>query len=146
MPHPAQLSDPEKIRVFALAGRARLTLVSERTGQRFTYQVKAKKDKEGNFTDFYFVSVLTGPQNTSDYTYLGCVRDGSFVHDRLYRVGPEAPSRKAFAWFWARLNKGRELSECECWHEGRCGRCGRLLTVPESIESGLGPKCAGAMR
>jgi Family of unknown function (DUF6011) len=26
-------------------------------------------------------------------------------------------------------------------HEGRCGRCGRLLTVPESITSGYGPEC-----
>ncbi|MGQ4872128.1 MAG: DUF6011 domain-containing protein, partial [Candidatus Thorarchaeota archaeon] len=25
------------------------------------------------------------------------------------------------------------------WHEGKCGRCGRRLTVPESIESGYGP-------
>lgn len=145
MPHAAQISDPDQIRTFALAGRARLTLVSERTGQRFTYQVKGKKDDGGNLTGFYFVSVLTGPQNTSDYTYLGYVRDGSFVHDRMYRVGPDAPSRKAFAWFWDRLNKGRELAECECWHEGRCGRCGRVLTVPESIKTGIGPKCAGAM-
>jgi hypothetical protein len=29
------------------------------------------------------------------------------------------------------------------WHEGRCGRCGRRLTVPESIESGYGPECIG---
>jgi hypothetical protein len=29
----------------------------------------------------------------------------------------------------------------ELWHEGRCGKCGRALTVPESIESGLGPVC-----
>lgn len=27
------------------------------------------------------------------------------------------------------------------FHAGRCGRCGRLLTTPESIESGLGPDC-----
>jgi hypothetical protein len=27
-------------------------------------------------------------------------------------------------------------------HEGRCGRCGRPLTVPSSIETGLGPDCA----
>lgn len=29
----------------------------------------------------------------------------------------------------------------EIWHEGKCGRCGRQLTVPESIESGFGPEC-----
>jgi hypothetical protein len=31
------------------------------------------------------------------------------------------------------------------WHEGRCGRCGRKLTVPESIESGFGPECASIL-
>ena len=30
----------------------------------------------------------------------------------------------------------------EVWHEGRCGRCNRALTVPESIASGIGPECA----
>jgi hypothetical protein len=27
-------------------------------------------------------------------------------------------------------------------HSGRCGRCGRTLTTPDSIERGLGPECA----
>jgi len=27
------------------------------------------------------------------------------------------------------------------FHEGACGRCGRTLTVPESIASGFGPEC-----
>jgi hypothetical protein len=30
-------------------------------------------------------------------------------------------------------------------HEGRCCRCGRKLTVPESIETGLGPECASRL-
>jgi hypothetical protein len=30
-------------------------------------------------------------------------------------------------------------------HEGRCGKCGRLLTVPESVETGIGPECAKRM-
>jgi len=30
-------------------------------------------------------------------------------------------------------------------HEGKCGRCGRKLTVPLSIETGIGPECASKM-
>lgn len=37
------------------------------------------------------------------------------------------------------------LGKVEVWHEGKCCRCGRKLTVPESIESGIGPECAGKM-
>lgn len=138
----AQITDPEKIKRFTTAGNARLTLVSERTGQRFTYQVKEKKDEEGKPTGFFFVSVLTGPDNTSSYTYLGCLSNGRFINDRHLRIGAEAPSRRGFAWFWRNLNGG-DLSKVEVWHEGRCGRCGRVLTVPESIQTGLGPVCAG---
>jgi hypothetical protein len=140
MSHPAQLTDPAAIRRFATAGRARFTLVSERTGQRFTYRVTAKKGSP----DFFFVSLLTGPENSSDYTYLGCLTGGRFTHDRRLRIGADAPSRRAFTWFWGRVGAGHEAPECECWHEGRCGKCGRALTVPESIASGLGPICAAA--
>jgi len=140
----AQITDPSAIRRFVTAGRARVTLVSERTGDRFTFQVKAKKGDDGKrSSDFFFVSVLTGPQNTSDYTYLGHVNRGQFHNDRKMRIGPEAPSRQAFAWFWRRLQAEKALPECEVWHEGRCGRCSRVLTVPESIMSGLGPVCQG---
>jgi hypothetical protein len=44
----------------------------------------------------------------------------------------------AFGWAW----RHPDSDKLEVWHEGRCGRCGRRLTVPESIESGLGPECA----
>lgn len=27
------------------------------------------------------------------------------------------------------------------WHQGYCGRCGKVLTVPKSIEQGFGPVC-----
>jgi hypothetical protein len=47
----------------------------------------------------------------------------------------------AFAWFWDRLRNGNLPEQVEVHHEGRCGRCGRALTVPESIESGFGPEC-----
>jgi hypothetical protein len=29
----------------------------------------------------------------------------------------------------------------EVWHEGFCGKCGKRLTVPNSIEIGIGPDC-----
>ena len=49
-----------------------------------------------------------------------------------------------FAWLWRRITSNTALPpKAEVWHEGSCGRCGRKLTVPESIENGLGPVCAG---
>lgn len=143
MAHAAQITDPAKIRRFTTAGRALFTLVSEKTGQRFTYRVQVKKDDAGAPTDFFFVSVLTSPNNTGNYTYLGCLRSGRFIDDRKLRIGADAPSRVAFVWFWARVSMGRHLLSCQCWHEGSCGRCGRTLTTPKSVSRGLGPVCAG---
>jgi len=50
---------------------------------------------------------------------------------------------KVFVWLFNRhLSTAKELPEkVEFWHEGRCGDCGRRLTVPESIARGIGPIC-----
>jgi hypothetical protein len=130
------------ITAFVLAGRAVFTVRNPRTGNRFTYRVTAGKGEGAP----HFVAVLTGPDNTADYTYLGCIfTDGRFVVTKKSRISPKAPSSVAFRWVWERLHAGRSLGPVEVHHEGRCGRCGRPLTVPESIESGLGPICIEKM-
>jgi hypothetical protein len=84
--------------------------------------------------------VLAGADNTGNYVYLGTIfADGNFRVTRKSRVAADAPSAVAFAWFVRNL----ESAKVDVWHDGTCGRCGRKLTVPESIESGLGPVCAG---
>lgn len=122
---------------FLLAGRARFTFVSEKTGTRFTFRVTQK-----DATSPHFVSVLTGSDNESSYTYMGCIfGDKTFRATRGSKVSQDAASFKAFAWAWSYLSRGEMPPSMELWHEGRCGRCGRALTVPESIESGIGPVC-----
>jgi hypothetical protein len=137
-------SGPDALK-FALAGNARLTLVSERTGTRFTFRIRAKAVKSGEApAPPWFVSVLTGRENESDYTFLGTIFEDrvTYRHGRKSTVSPEAPSAKGFAWAWTFIAKGELPPGCEVWHEGRCGRCGRALTVPESIALGIGPECA----
>jgi hypothetical protein len=128
--------DPEK---FILAGRATFTIVSLKTSTRFTYRVKVCE----NDASLHFVQVLTGPDNTADYRYLGIIRRGVFFHTKKSSIAPTAPCAVAFAWFWRNTVSRADIGGlAEIHHEGRCGRCGRLLTVPESIQSGFGPECA----
>lgn len=141
MTHPHLMTSPADVLTFALAGNARLTVVSKATGNRFSYRLRASSN--GQVT---FVGVLTGSDNESHYSYLGIIKDKQFRMTGKVRILPDAPCAKAFTFFW------RHLCECnhvhdglEVWHEGRCGRCGRTLTVPESIERGIGPDCAEAM-
>lgn len=145
-----RLLDARSARDFALAGNARFTIVSTKTGARFTYRVRvnggAPKEGDPPPKGPWFVSVLTGADNDGDFTYLGTMfLDGAYRHGRKSRIGQDAPSAQAFAWFWRQVQAGTLPATVEAWHEGRCGRCGRALTVPESIASGLGPVCAGLM-
>lgn len=138
-----------RCREYVLAGKAVLTLVSAKTGTRFTYRVK--RALEGNRPQpRLYVAVLTGPDNVGHYEFLGTLFEeerpwpARYRHGHRSRIAPDAPSARAWAWFWEALTRAPSLpSDLEVWHEGRCGRCGRRLTVPESIATGLGPECAG---
>lgn len=119
---------------FVKAGRAVFTLVNEDTGNRYTYRVKKHKRKS-----LYFVSVLTGSDNVNDYTYIGCIFGSDFRKTKRSRVTEDAPSFKVFSWFMSNIDK--LPSQVKVYHENRCGRCGRALTVPESVRNGFGPEC-----
>ena len=133
------LLGPEHISTFVFAGDSRFTLQSKRTGAHYTYKVREAKDESR-----FFVSVLRGENNDTDYSYIGMVMAGRrdrLIHTRGSKVGKDAPSFVALAWFLAHHTS----PQVECYHEGRCGRCGRSLTVPESIQTGLGPVCSGKL-
>lgn len=138
---------------FILAGKAIFTLSNKLTNNRFTFRVRkakqgqdAKKDAK-NIKLPYFVSVLTQNENSSptSYRYLGTIfPDNVYRHGKKSTVSPEASSSKAFGWLIRQLTSNTPLpANVEVCHCGYCGACGRLLTVPESIETGLGPKCRG---
>ncbi len=143
----AELADPAVTVAFMLAGNAHVTFQSRRTGARFTYHVEARRGvfaPSGSAGPSHFVSVLTGPDNTGSYDYLGCIYGRrAYAHGRKSRIASNAPSAIAFAWVWRTLTGGKMHPELAVYHEGRCGRCGRRLTTPESIATGLGPVCAG---
>jgi hypothetical protein len=101
----------------------------------------------------YFVSLLTGSDNERDYSYMGMLVPTnpdypdqnlySFVRTRNSRQDSEAPSVKAFVWTLNHLTNGQGHTpdDVEIWHAGKCGMCGRKLTVPSSIALGIGPEC-----
>jgi len=126
---------PEVIPTAILAGKAIVTLANRHTGNRFTFQIAICEDKP----DLFFVSVLSGTDNVHDYHYLGCIRGACYAHGRKSRIAETAQSAQVFAWFWKHLQ--RLPLHVEVWHEGRCLRCGRVLTVPASLATGLGPEC-----
>ena len=133
------MNDPIR---FILAGNAVFTVENTATGNRFTFKVRKPDD-----TKPHFVSVLTGPNNESDYAFLGTVfTPERYHHGRRSRIAPDAPSALAFEWLFRQLSAGHSLPpQVRLCHCGKCGRCGKTLTVPESVKSGFGPECIKAI-
>jgi len=124
---------------FVLAGNAYFTIENTQSGNRFTFRVSANK-KESEVT--HWVCVLTGPDNLSNYTFIGFIKAGEFFHSRKGGIGNDAQSVRVFAWFFKNLKANSVPEFILFWHMGRCCRCGRALTVPESVAAGIGPECA----
>lgn len=128
---------------FVTAGKAIFT-VSNAQGEHYTYKV-THKEANGNNREAWFASVLTGPDNTADYTYLGMVdpADGNVRLTKSSRYTDDSQPVRVVRWalrlVWNQKNPPEGYA---VQHNGRCGRCGRLLTVPESIDTGIGPECA----
>jgi hypothetical protein len=122
---------------FVFAGNATFTLESEKTGNRYTYKVRQCEDKK----ELYFVSLLTGSDNESDYQYLGVVENGKFRTTKKSKLTIDSTPVKAFNFFISKLHKLNKIEGLNIFHAGRCGKCGKKLTTPESIKTGFGPHC-----
>lgn len=131
--------NPQQIREFVLAGNALFTLKSNRTGEHYTFKVRAAVPQADKLPTHWNVSVLRGRDNSRDYKWIGRIdREGVFFGGLEH-----TQSFRGFAWCWEHLDRCGERFEFN--HAGRCGRCGRLLTTPESVEKGIGPECQDKM-
>lgn len=139
------MQDVEAIKRFVLAGRAHLTLQSDKTGRHYTYRIKQAVNKQTNEPeDVWFVSRLTVADG-GDFAYLGMIKDNEFKLTKNSKLPESAKPVLAWKYFWKWIQADKIAPYLAVLHEGRCGRCGRTLTHPESIESGIGPECASIM-
>jgi hypothetical protein len=123
----------EKATDFILGGKAFVTFQNPQSGNRFTYKVvKHKVD------DIYFVHVLTNPDV---YMFLGTIINYGFRHSKKSKIDRDAKSVIVFDYVFHHLGMGTLNSSIEIFHDGKCGRCGRQLTDPISVQTGLGPHC-----
>ncbi len=132
------------------AGKATFTLSGlGKSGKeyRWTYRIE-KEEREGRKEPFYFVNMLTGPDNNSDYHYIGVYepQNGFCRTTGKSTMQPNSEPVRALNWFLSFVWSGREQEFAATgwriqWAD-RCQRCGRTLTVPSSIDARFGPKCA----
>lgn len=129
-----------QIKDFVLGGNAIITIESGVTGKHFTYKIQ-QSNRDNNL---YFIKNLRGSDNESDYTYIGCyfADTKTFVVEKKYKdteVYGWPKSIQAIRYLMNRLDNVPE--KLIVYHNGRCCRCGRTLTTPESIKKGIGPEC-----
>lgn len=145
-------------REFIWAGKAIFT-VSNPRGEHYTYRVTRKDPEPGGRypTAAWFVAVLTGPNNDHDYTYLGMLLrpdapdapDANHVPivpicklTRASQYGTESRPVAVFNWAMRVLYGASTIKPgYSILHAGKCARCSRQLTDPESLRTGLGPVC-----
>ena len=128
---------------FIFSGKAKPTLTSA-SGNHFTFKIDAGKDD-----DIFFVKVLNGPDNSwnGDWQFIGFVKAVAGIPTSCLLAGkkghPNSTSFKALSWALAHLNRGDIPADLTIQHNDKCGACGRELTDPVSVATGLGPICAG---
>jgi hypothetical protein len=147
------------IKEFFIGGKAFFTVkvpeafASEKgCNLHYTYHVEQAEPNDKFPNPAHFLKLLTGPDNTKDYSYLAILNPKtgeirttarSCANDRSWAV---RIARRVLA----QVFEGEGIAACnkagwEVEHMGRCGRCSRPLTVPESLECGIGPDCAEKM-
>ena len=130
----------------------KVTLRNRETGEHRTFQIRTQADDAKFAPGKRIVALLTGPNNEEDYTpFAFCFENGvvCWGKKRAENGQPWTP----FQWYADMLNvllvsdyqsrKGMTYEKYDVLFEKRCRVCNRTLTTPESVETGIGPVCAG---
>ena len=132
---------PAQFRNFIFAGRSVFTLENTKSGNYLTFKVKqVKKDKiaiDGLFT----IECKTLGDSDHGYKFLGFLNT---IENKFRRRfwDHKFIGYTTFFWLLRNLEVLEKFSDkLAIYHEGRCCKCGMPLTVPESIDSGIGPEC-----
>jgi hypothetical protein len=128
------------------AGRLTVTFTSANSGEHITITTKSRKpDENGKWVScplaeakVVFFSVPNADGGWDD-------KVGKFTYGRGFVAEPGADAARVFCAKQAIVfAEGRELpSGLRAQEESRCGKCGRPLTDPVSIDRGIGPDCYG---
>lgn len=146
---------------WVLAGHAIFT-VHNNKGEHYTFRIVRKEANEesrakGFHDPVWFASLLSGPENDTDYTYMGMVAgaNGRYPYIRTTKASRMSEDSKPVQVLqWALQLIWRDEAFPEGYGAngaGRCGRCGRTLTRPEGVDPegfryGYGPECWGKIQ
>lgn len=146
---------PPPAREFFLGGRACFTLsipadfaAEHKTPKQYVYRI-SKVEANPKYPEAYFVSMLVGANNETDFQYIGQLDSSTGEVRTTHKSKVPADSmamkllNRALANVWRETPEKIQAAGFELLHSGKCGKCGRVLTDRDSIAAGLGPTCRG---
>ena len=133
---------------YILAGKSEFTFLSLKTDVRIRYKLQRKvaeqRGKKGQDEYIYFLNTFTD----GEYKYAGVLfyddvmRQFKFGRGQRGLLNYSHINIKSLLFVLNQLNIENYNLSLKVYHVGKCGRCGRKLTTPESILTGLGPECS----
>ena len=136
---------PAQFRNFIFAGRSVFTLENSTTGNYLTFKIKSIK-KQGKVVPGQFaVECKVLGDGDYGYNFLGFLNLDRKSFKEWGSTPKDSVAYKTFYWMMKNLHRMDEFPALQIYHEGSCCKCGMPLTVPESIDSGIGPECKKKM-
>lgn len=138
-----KLEDDNVLR-FITAGKSEFSIKNEVTGTHYTYKVMKARNPQRDSKAVFFIRVCYEYLN---FQYAGCLiigQDNSITYSKgvTGKIDSDAPSIKGLLWLFDKAVHNKPIDKrMGIYHFGRCARCGKVLTDPESVRIGLGPDC-----
>jgi hypothetical protein len=134
------VSTVQAMRIF----NGRFTIESA-SGQHRTFQIRTQKPDAEFAPGKRVLSLLVGPENTANYKGFAFV-DEEGIHVWASKAKQSDVYETYAEQLWSLALDGAFSLWADVGYRimmaGRCFRCGRPLTVPQSIRDGIGPVCA----
>jgi hypothetical protein len=119
------------------------TITNQETREHRTFRIHTKAESANFAPGERVVSLLEGPDNTSDYRGFGFVKGDRILVWKSKRGEGKRSAHEWYALMLADLFTGGEHFGDRYTIEGArvCRRCNRQLTDPDSIAAEMGPEC-----
>lgn len=134
---------PAQFRNFVFAGRSVFTLENKETNNYITFKIARFKKKGVIVPNQFLVHSKVLNDATAGYQFLGLLN----LEKKYFKPWGSLRLKKdylgyiTFYWLMRNLENLEVFPKLEIYHEGRCAHCGMPLTVPISIDRGIGPDC-----
>jgi hypothetical protein len=133
---------PAQFRNFIFAGRSVFTLENKTTNNYVTFKIKQVKKNNKPIDGQFAVECKMLNDTQTGYVFLGFLNTITKRFNKHRRTPNDYQGFKVLFWLLSNLERLEDFSDKqEIYHEGHCCKCGLPLTVPESIDSGIGPEC-----